>query len=103
MVRRLSYRRAHLFANSLRPSIQDVCGAQPEWLGTKTRRYRPEYSNPKPLERTQNWIKLEGKVKRAVSRAKLYLANQIAVAELNLSQAVTAKLTELKQQTYLAS
>ncbi|MCR5944284.1 hypothetical protein FG152_26485, partial [Ochrobactrum sp. XJ1] len=27
-------------------------------------RYRPKYSNPKPLERTQNWIKLGGKVRR---------------------------------------
>jgi hypothetical protein len=25
-------------------------------------RYRPQYSNPKPLEQTQNWIKLGGKV-----------------------------------------
>ncbi|MGV1918192.1 hypothetical protein ACQZ5M_20910, partial [Rhizobium sp. 22-785-1] len=32
------------------------------WLRTTPRRYRPEYSNPKPLERTQNWIKLGGKV-----------------------------------------
>ncbi|MBA8801689.1 hypothetical protein FHW77_005446, partial [Agrobacterium sp. RC10-4-1] len=32
-------------------------------LRTTPRRYRPEYSNPKPLERTQNWIKLGGKVK----------------------------------------
>ncbi|SDF58793.1 hypothetical protein SAMN05421750_1171, partial [Agrobacterium pusense] len=31
-------------------------------LRTTPRRYRPEYSNPKPLERTQNWIKLGGKV-----------------------------------------
>ncbi|MFB0692154.1 hypothetical protein ACA106_16690, partial [Agrobacterium pusense] len=36
--------------------------AQPKWLRTTPRRYRPEYSNPKPLERTQNWIKLGGKV-----------------------------------------
>ncbi|MDL2403976.1 hypothetical protein PY649_34565, partial [Rhizobium mayense] len=32
------------------------------WLRTATRRYRRKYSNPKPLERTQNWIKLGGKV-----------------------------------------
>ncbi|KQX45478.1 hypothetical protein ASE29_34770, partial [Ensifer sp. Root74] len=32
------------------------------WLRTATRRYRPQYSNPKPLEQTQNWIKLGGKV-----------------------------------------
>ncbi|MFK3968887.1 patatin-like phospholipase family protein, partial [Ensifer adhaerens] len=31
-------------------------------LRTATRRYRPQYSNPKPLEQTQNWIKLGGKV-----------------------------------------
>lgn len=38
------------------------CGAaQPEWLRTATRRYRREYNNPKPPERTQNWIKLEGR------------------------------------------
>lgn len=24
----------------------------------RTRRYRPEYSNPKPPEQTQNWIKI---------------------------------------------
>ena len=35
---------------------------QQEWLRTATRRYRPEYSNPEPLERTQNWIKLGGNV-----------------------------------------
>ena len=29
---------------------------------TATRRYRPKYSNPKPLERTQSWIKLGGEV-----------------------------------------
>ncbi|MBB2755187.1 UNVERIFIED_ORG: hypothetical protein GGI57_005929, partial [Rhizobium aethiopicum] len=29
---------------------------------TATRRYRRKYSNPKPSERTQNWIKLGGKV-----------------------------------------
>ncbi len=40
------------------------CGAaQPKWLRTATRRDRPKYSNQKPLERTQNWIKLGGKVR----------------------------------------
>ncbi|MEI1247982.1 hypothetical protein V8P77_08085, partial [Rhizobium sp. 1AS14I] len=35
-----------------------------KWLRTATRRYRyhPKYRNQKPLERTQNWIKLGGKV-----------------------------------------
>src|SRR5690606_15678274 len=32
--------------------------AQPDRLHTPTRRYDPEYSNPKPLERTQNCINL---------------------------------------------
>ncbi|MDL2403915.1 hypothetical protein PY649_34210, partial [Rhizobium mayense] len=36
------------------------------WLRTATRRYRRKYSNPKPLERTQNWIKLGGKVTSSV-------------------------------------
>jgi hypothetical protein len=36
--------------------------AQPKWLRTATRRYRPNNSNQKPLERTQNWIKLGVKV-----------------------------------------
>ncbi|MBB4390788.1 hypothetical protein GGE61_007166, partial [Rhizobium leguminosarum] len=31
-------------------------------LRTATRRYRTNNSNQKPLERTQNWIKLGGKV-----------------------------------------
>ncbi|NTG73579.1 hypothetical protein G6M02_09645, partial [Agrobacterium rhizogenes] len=32
------------------------------WLRTATRRYPREYNNPKPPERTQNWIKLGGNV-----------------------------------------
>ncbi|MDL2403906.1 hypothetical protein PY649_34165, partial [Rhizobium mayense] len=39
------------------------------WLRTATRRYRRKYSNPKPLERTQNWIKLGGKVKLKYNRS----------------------------------
>ncbi|KKZ84475.1 hypothetical protein CO674_34840 [Rhizobium hidalgonense] len=34
----------------------------PQLLRTATRRYRRKYSNPKPSERTQNWIRLGGKV-----------------------------------------
>ncbi|MGO7572908.1 hypothetical protein ACC699_36105, partial [Rhizobium ruizarguesonis] len=35
----------------------------PKWLRTATRRYRTNNSNQKPLERTQDWIKLGGKVR----------------------------------------
>ncbi|MCO5960218.1 hypothetical protein NBH21_26025, partial [Rhizobium sp. S101] len=37
--------------------------AHPKGLRTAPRRYRHKHNNPKPLERTQNWIKLGGKVK----------------------------------------
>ncbi|RVG83043.1 hypothetical protein CN218_34310, partial [Sinorhizobium meliloti] len=33
-----------------------------EMARTATRRYRRKYSNPKPLARTQNWLKLGGEV-----------------------------------------
>jgi putative transposase len=47
------------FAQTINPRCD---AAQPKWLRTATRRHGPKYSNPKPLERTQNWIKLGGKV-----------------------------------------
>ncbi|WP_234820332.1 MULTISPECIES: IS3 family transposase [Sinorhizobium] len=47
--------------------------AQPKWLRTATRRYRRNCSNPKPLERTQNWIKLGGKVTVTVRAAAAFV------------------------------
>lgn len=50
------------FAQTINPRRDAVL--QPEWLRTASRRYRPEYSNPKPLERTENWIKLGARSER---------------------------------------
>ncbi|MGZ2441981.1 hypothetical protein ACVI55_004417 [Sinorhizobium medicae] len=55
------------FAQTINPRRDAVL--QPEWLRTASRRYRPEYSNPKPLERTENWIKLGGKVRTFRTRS----------------------------------
>ncbi|MBY5816675.1 hypothetical protein HFN60_13615 [Rhizobium leguminosarum] len=54
----------------IKRQLLDGCGAaQPKWLRTATRRYHLKYRNQKPLERTQDWIKLGGKARHDEEKA----------------------------------